>query len=409
MRIVLAWLAAAGVALAAPSVRAEGEVTPHVQVRYRFEVDARDFSSSTSPMTFNLLRTRLGATFRPAEGVRAFVQWQDSRVLGEETSTLTDASGDRVDLHQGYLVVERLFDAPIDLTLGRFEQKWGAERLVGAVGWSNTGRSFDGAVATVHGERWMVDVFAWQLAEAMQPGDRGDLRVYGVRADVDRSKTRTAQAFLVWQRSTPNAMLSRATAGGYVRGRLGNFSYASDFGYQFGTITPDSVEQNVSALMATLSMWLAFPDVGGRPAVGVAVDFLSGDDDPTDGDWKVFDTMYATNHKWYGYMDYFLNIPVHTYGAGLVDAYGSLKVTPWTRTPLKVDVHVLRAHQDVALSGGGTSKAFGTEVDVTLRHRYHESVTFVLGGSVFAPGDVFKDRRGPDTSYWGYVMTIVTM
>lgn len=48
-------------------------------------------------------------------------------------------------------------------------------------------------------------------------------------------------------------------------------------------------------------------------------DHLSGDDDPSDGTVRVFDTLFATNHKFYGLADYFLNIPVQTVGRGLQD------------------------------------------------------------------------------------------
>ena len=41
----------------------------------------------------------------------------------------------------------------------------------------------------------------------------------------------------------------------------------------------------------------------------------------TDKKYNVFNTLYATNHKYYGFMDYFIDIPRHTYGLGLIDIH----------------------------------------------------------------------------------------
>lgn len=67
------------------------------QVRPRFEVDGKDFNSNTALNTFTLLRTRFGAEFMPSQDISAFIQIQDSRTFGEETSTTTNMKN--VDLH----------------------------------------------------------------------------------------------------------------------------------------------------------------------------------------------------------------------------------------------------------------------------------------------------------------------
>jgi len=63
------------------------------------------------------------------------------------------------------------------------------------------------------------------------------------------------------------------------------------------------------------------------PVLSAGVDYLSGDDGEDETKYKVFNTLYATNHKFYGFMDYFLNLPVHTYGKGLMDMHGKLNLT----------------------------------------------------------------------------------
>ena len=84
----------------------------------------------------------------------------------------------------------------------------------------------------------------------------------------------------------------------------------------------------------------------GETQVTLWYDYLSGDDDLGDDETKVFDTLFATNHKFYGYADFFLNIPAHTAGRGLRDMALKLKRTLRPGLSLGLDVHTFRLAQD---------------------------------------------------------------
>ena len=56
-------------------------------------------------------------------------------------------------LHQAYFSVNKLFDLPLNLKLGRMELSYGPQRLIGAVGWHNVGRSFDGGILQLNTEK----------------------------------------------------------------------------------------------------------------------------------------------------------------------------------------------------------------------------------------------------------------
>jgi hypothetical protein len=390
------------------------------QVWHRFEASKRQFNADLAYNNFNLMRSRLSVGITPNEDIEAFIQLQDSRVWGEEFNTLLDGSADNFDLHQGYVKIKDFFDAPLDVKLGRQSVNYGDQRLIGAVEWHRIGRSFDGAIADLHGEKWWVDGFAFQVVDSLYPGDYQDLFLWGAYANYMPRQNHQAQLFAVWQRKQPSSVLNRGTIGWFLKGNFGAFSYKSDAGYQFGTITParsqDNPVSDIEAWMFTLELGWVPADVKWKPGLFLAADVLSGDEDASvasganlgaDGKWKVFDTLYGTNHKFYGFMDYFINIPVNTFGGGLVDTWGRFKLTPLNRTPMMLDVHYFQAQQDVLLSDGESkSNKFGTEVDFTLRHNYAESLTFVLGASWFGPDGVFKDRRGVDDSTWFYVWTI---
>ena len=383
---------------------------PKAQIWHRFEASNRDFNSRTAYNNFNILRSRLSVTITPTDDIEAFIQVQDSRIWGEEFSTLTDGSADNFDLHQGYVKIKKFFKAPLDIKLGRQSVNYGEQRLVGAVEWHRIGRSFNGAIFDLHGEKWWVDGFAFQVVDSLYTGDYQDLFFWGGYANYKLHQNHRAQVFAMWQRKQPPSVLNRGTVGWFLEGDIGAFSYASDAAYQFGDITPAREQDNpvstVEAWMFTLKLGFAPADVKTKPEIYLAADVLSGDGDPDDNKWKVFDTLYATNHKFYGFMDYFLNIPLHTFGGGLIDTWGRFKVTPLERTPMMLDIHYFQSQQDVLLSDDTKSNKFGTEVDFTLMHNYTTNLTFILGASWFGPEGVFKDKRGLDDSTWFYVWTV---
>jgi hypothetical protein len=397
---------------------AESMFKVSAQVRHRFEASDTDFDTKTAYNTFNLLRTRLGVHLTPTDDVTGFIQLQDSRWFGQETSTLLDGDANTFDLHQGYLEIHDFFKAPLDVKLGRMEVNYGFQRLVGAVGWNNIGRAFDGLILNLHSERLSVDVFEMVVADSLFVGDFKDEYFYGLHADIKVRESHTTNVFAFWQRKQPRSLLNRITIGAFLEGSLGGFSYQSDLGYQFGDITTFAADslitgdgfadttQSVEAYMVTLRLGYTAADVKMAPAIFAAVDYLSGDDNLNDDAYKVFDTMYGTNHRFYGFMDFFLNLPPDTYFRGLVDLWGRLRATPLGRTPMMLDVHYFQSQQNVVLSDLSESKNFGTEVDFTLRHVYDPNITFTLGASWFGPGDIFKDKKGADSSTWFYAMTM---
>jgi hypothetical protein len=413
-RIILAALA---VALLLPvGVAADDTVSFSVQVRQRFEVDDKDFNSGTGLGSFNLLRTRIGAKFTPGENMKAFVQLQDSRVWGEEPGTL--AATDNVDLHQAFFYVADLYDKPVDLKVGRMEFNLGPQRLIGAVGWSNVGRAFDGAMLRVRPPKVALNFFSFTEAERGVVEDLGDRFLHGMFAEIDLAESYTTEVFWIWQRWVPSDLMNRHTVGFYAA-KKGRFHHETEFAYQAGNVgityedtdtTTAFIEPDVAALMAAINVGYGFPDVAGKPDVTVGVDFLSGDDNPLEGDFKVFDTLYATNHKYYGFMDYFLNIPVHTGGLGLVDYHGRLSLKPMKKCKVMLDYHYFSSVEDfVYLDDEGeeaTSKAFGNEVDLTWSRKYNDNFSFAVGASVFVPGEIFEMVRGEDTSSWFYLMTV---
>ena len=97
------------------------------QIQLRSEVDGRDFSNATHPFTYASLRTRLGVEKIFDKKLQFFVQFQDSRVFGEEGNPNTDLMN--VDMHQGFVKFMKPFDWDINVQAGRFEVVYGTETV----------------------------------------------------------------------------------------------------------------------------------------------------------------------------------------------------------------------------------------------------------------------------------------
>ena len=121
--------------------------------------------------------------------------------------------------------------------------------------------------------------------------------------------------------------------------------------------------------MLTGSVGYTF-NTGRKPGVSVGYDYLSGMNSG-DEDFKVFDTLFATNHKFYGFMDYFLNIPVNSSGQGLQDFMIKAKLPFADKWRLNAHFHNFRAAK-------GDEKNFGNELDLILNYAYNSVTCFNL-------------------------------
>lgn len=384
---------------------AQTDVNFDAQVRVRAELDNKDFNNDNDPYGYTLLRTRLGARFANKSGIEAYIQLQDSRYYGQEAGTMNDLKN--VDIHQAYFKINDLFGLPVNVKGGRMEVIYGTQRLVGAVGWHNVGRSFDGGIISLNLKNVEIDLFSFQETENFNPGDTLDLTFTGIHANWVASENITLQPYFYYQNTVPAENLSRATLGALLNANLAGLAVEVEGAYQFGKITPVATELDIAALMLTLNANYKF-DTDYSPYVNAGFEMLSGDKDAADSEYGAFNTLYATNHKFYGFMDYFINIPASTLNLGLTDIHVKAGMSPHKKVGLNAALHIFNSIEDFTLLNGDTSTSFGTEIDLTAKYLYKENINFTAGFSFFSAGDIFKQTRGEDVSYWSYFMTTVS-
>ncbi|MDH5590015.1 MAG: alginate export family protein [Gemmatimonadota bacterium] len=398
------WLAiGASLVMASPLVAQE--VTFHGQIRPRYEVLRRGANDVDE---FTSMRVRAAVQALIDANLTVFIELQDVRLWGEETNTLTDYRADNLDLHQGYIRYKGKKLDWLTAMIGRQETNLGGQRLVGAVGWTQQGRSFDGARFDIApGGAFAGSVVAYKIAEETAPTQDNDVEVYGAYGTIQDVGPGNLDVYLLYDRTdgAPAVESNRYTFGsrwdivtpiqGTIKGRL-------EASMQRGTVGSD----DVSAYMfgARLGTTVA----NGKGGVTLWYDHLSGDDRPGDGEIKVFNTLFATNHKFYGFADLFLDIPAHTGGHGLRDMAVKLNWSPAPDVSVGADLHTFRAAQQSTL----TTAKFADELDLTVSHRYTPNLTMTSGLSYVRNADGLTEIghrfAGSESITWFYMMLNAT-
>ena len=339
------------------------------------------------------MRVRLGVVAEPESTVRVVAELQDVRTWGEERSTLTDFSADNLDLHQGFfdLTLSERWSARI----GWQEIAFGGERLMGAVAWTQQGRSFDAVRTTLQITDLTVDVFRAQLTEEAVD-DEEDSALLGAYVVASR-RSHSLDAFAFLERS-PAADLRQRTSGLRAHGLLGPLAYRFEGAAQLGRRSGERVR----AWMLGMRLGHALPKPLGD--LSFWYDHLSGDDAPDDDTVRTLATLFATNHKFYGFADLFLNIPRDTGGRGLRDFALKWSLDGPAGTSIAADVHAFRM---VEAKGLGTAR-LAEEVDVTVGYGVNSSLRLTAGFS-YVWGHLGLAEIGRDTGRYTftYLMTSV--
>lgn len=383
------------------------------QIQLRSEVDGRDFLNRTHPLTFASIRTRLGVERTFDEKVQMFVQFQDSRAFGQEGSPSAYISN--VDLYQGYVKLIKPFNLNFNVQAGRFAILYGTERFFGVSNWSYTGRSFDGIRLNILPECWDLDLFALTLNESVNyinnptPGiypfpqqETPSSSIYGFYKKNKLSGKSKFDLIAFYEIDREDVApdtnkVGLLTFGGTYWGNYGNFSTIVEAGYQIG----NRGAQDVNAYLVSISGFYKINNA----TIGLGADILSGNDPNKPDKANAYIPAYGTNHKFYGYMDYF---PSNANGLGLNDFYfKSTFNLPESNFSLSADVHHFMSNQKA--SDG--KNIFGQELDLTIVYKFVKGTNITWGGSIFFPEDLMKKIYSPreDISFWSYLMVTANL
>jgi hypothetical protein len=387
-------------------------ITLFGEVRSRSEWDRPGGTLAADVFTY--LRSRLGVRVEAAPGARIVLQAQDSRVLGAEGSTSAPALAANVlDLHQGYLEIAAPWSSrSVTLRAGRQEIALGNERLVGAANWTNIGRSFDAVrvLLTPRGaapgaERWSATTFAAVVDErgrrfgapaaastVTASGNATDHLVAGLFVSRRSRSGTTLDGTLLYDgpaRYRSYEASDRTTLDARFRlPRIAELPLRVELegAYQAGRqsyVVPTGSAQTHSG--QSVRAWLAGVRIGNAvttargPVFTLGADLLSGDATPSDDRYTAFNTLYATNHPFYGLMDVIGDPAATTRERGLADLFVT-GAAPVTKTlSLKGEVHQFTLRS-------GTERPLGWETDLIVPMRLNSATTLDVGYAMFRAG-----------------------
>lgn len=368
-------------------------------IRWRSEFEDKDFIDSTAIYERSFLRVRFGAQLNVGEDSRAYIQFQDSRNMGTNSAGLSNDSN--LGVHQAYIKVSDLFRDGFTLQIGRFAAPFGRQRLLGAVGWHNVGRTFDGIRGNFKTADYKVDVFTLKIDDRSfgSPPTQKDWALYGAYGFFMQNQLHLF-ALHDWDQDQVNGedVLKRTTFGTFFKHVTeSGVKLEFDAAIQRGTQDVRDIDGYMVAGDASYGFEASY-----KPVVGVGFDITSGDDGSDSTKVKSFNNLYYTGHKFRGFMDYFL-APTQ---AGLSDIIvrGSIKPTP--ASFLKIDIHFFQTMEDLTNALGNSYKKLGQEIDITGKYNWQEGITFQGGFSTFIATEDWRSEV--DRATWAYGMIIAS-
>lgn len=416
------------------------------QVRARFEgksgfavpgtgANSVDFSGLTPDNNYWLLRSKLHVGWRPLSWVNLFGEARDSQSFSDDR--VPEPEEDSLDLHQAWVNIGDPKEFPLSAKVGRQELSYGDERLVGAFDWNNIGRVFDAAKVRYDNPEFWVDAFTGRVVLA-NDGEFNVVNDYdwfsGIYSSSRTLVPKHEAQFYFLARNTgaesPNATTGSPQAGGptardiytlgarfqSLPGQFGPWDYDAELAGQFGNFYDATAGERLDhrAFAAHAAGGYTWKDTPFTPRAGLEYNFGSGDSDPTDDTHGTFENLFPTNHKFYGFMDFFSWQNMH-------DVRLTTSVKPSKALTVTLDYHLfwLADTSDYFYgvsgaprrSGGygiqpGNDSFAGSEIEVVATYRVTRFGVLQAGYGHFFRGDYIKqslDATGSQDADWVYV------
>jgi hypothetical protein len=184
------------------------------------------------------------------------------------------------------------------------------------------------------------------------------------------------------------------TVGANLSYKPGDFSLYGTFYYQTGkTVTNRSVSAFMWALNAA---WQADP----AWRFVLASDYLSGSEAGS-AQYKAFDPLYGTHHKFYGTMDYFYASNfVNELTPGLWDNQAGVTLKASPSVSLLLNYHYFLTTTDVYVANKKQAKGLGSEIDFQINWSIMKDVTLSAGYSTMFCTRAMKAVKGGEPDNW---------
>lgn len=385
-------------------------ISGQYRVRPEFRKGYRSLTTDSSKAAFFISqRARLILDYKK-NNIRMYISIQDIRTWGDEEQ-LKDNAG----LQVNELWLELLLNHHLTLKAGRQELVYDDHRLLGNLDWANATRSHDALLLKYADNN---KTFNWHLGGAFnQYGEA----LFGTDYQLKNYKFLT---FTWLKKEFGKSVLSftaianglnatvntgKKTYTSYTLGPLYNYqgkAWKALVGAYYQTGKTDN------ALLLDAYMLNSYMQLNCKKVFfGLGFDYISGNNNNTPlSKSHSFSTLYATNHKFYGYMDYFINLPADTKLRGLTDPYLRLGVLLDKKITVTLDLH----HFILANRFNQTDpkyNALGNEVDLLAEYKISPEINLQAGYStMLATTNMEALKTGSSSNYnsWAFVMLKVS-
>ena len=411
-----------------------GKLVLDFEERLRFEARENnfDFNDSVDSLTDDswlLQRVRFGALFAPTSFLKFYAQGQDTREFWSDRPDIPGQLGaegnDQVDLLKAWVELGNAKSSvPLTLKLGRQILSYGDERLIGAFDWNNFSRVFDAARLTYTGSNWSLDafgasvvnVYADEFNESDLSNDTGRDQFFGGLYFSSKAlDIQTTDVYALYLgESYPAGDTDFVTLGTRIKstaGKLNGFDYDFEGALQFG----DVKGKTLSAGAVHAGTGYTFANAPWKPRLGIEYNYATGDSNPADGDTDTFQNLFPTNHKFYGYADFFAWQNIHNPAL-------QLKLAPTKTVSLQADYHLfwLAETADAWYRANGVTKVrppkagssadsfVGSELDFTATWKPTKNFALQAGYSHFFSGDYAKASGPSDDADFVYTQVTIS-
>lgn len=393
---------------AAAQFTLSAEVRPRTEFRNGFKTLTDE---SKDPAFFTEQRSRLYADYA-SDDIKVRVAFQDIRIWGESPQIFKEELG-KTFISEAW--GQYYFNPTFSIKAGRQIISYDNQRFLGGLEWAQQGRRHDALLFIYEGlennTKLHFGLAYNQDSDTPEPGwlQADGAGFYSVGGNYktmqyawfNKGFENSSLSLLALNAGYQNAdstMSNKQTFGAIGATKLGAVKLAGDLYYQTGAFTG----RNVNALLAGINATFTTPVT----PLTFGVEYISGDDDPTDNTIRSFSPDFGTNHAHNGFMDYFFVGPANG-AVGVTDIY--------LKTSFKVAGGALNVHAHEFLTGStqqagdGTDleRAMGTEIDLVFTKKLKGGVTWNLGYSQMFATDTMQALRGGDKSAmqnWAWTM-----
>ncbi|PVY40795.1 alginate export family protein [Pontibacter virosus] len=383
-------------------------LTPQVRPRAEWRNGYQSLPDGQNGAFFVNQRSRLTLDYKQ-DKVQMRFSLQDVRVWGDEPH-LKDTPSTAMHEAWGEFALSDRFS----VKLGRQEFVYNNDRLLGNVDWVQQARSHDGLLLKARWEGISVDAGgAFNQEKETLFDTHYRLNNYKVLGFLWAHKKLNDQLSVSAMHISDGFQRPDTVGGVYFRHTYGlDLNYLQERVQLNGSLYRQSGEHSsgkkIAAYLAVAEAAYTFQPF--RFTVGTT--YLSG---MAGHERKVhtFNTLYATNHKFYGFMDYFINVPADTRQGGLHNNYLKIGYTPKARYSFSVDYHYFALAKNLSATErlpATSNRYLGSEIDAVLQYKHSDQIQFFLGySSLFAGNTMEAIKPGNASSYadWGWVMVSI--